>query len=130
MFHRFLGPRAVASRRFTSVVDGLRRIRRQLDSHVVGHDTVKNALILALVAREHVYLEGPPGAAKTMMAEVAARTAGESFWFYQFHRDTKMTELVGDEVLVREHNKETGGEVIRQANQRVGCTGCTGLYCT
>ena len=69
--------------------------------HVVGHDEAKDALLLALVCREHIYLEGPPGSAKTRMAEVAARGASLGFFFYQMHRDTRLSELVGDVVLER-----------------------------
>jgi MoxR-like ATPase len=81
--------------------DGLGRLRELLDRHVVGHDEAKRALLLALVAREHVYMEGPPGSAKTRMAEVAARGSSLEFFFYQMHRDTRLAELVGDVVLER-----------------------------
>jgi MoxR-like ATPase len=91
----------------------LRAIQSQLDAFVVGHDEAKRALLLALLCREHVYLEGPPGAAKTRMAEVAARAAGLRFFFYQLHRDTRLAELVGDVVLEREP-LAGGGERIAQ----------------
>jgi MoxR-like ATPase len=91
----------------------LRALEAQLDAFVVGHDEAKRALVLALVCREHVYLEGPPGAAKTRMAEVAARAAGLGFFFYQLHRDTRLAELVGDVVLERAP-LAGGGERIAQ----------------
>lgn len=89
------------------------RVLAELDAAVVGHDAAKRALVLALVCREHVYLEGPPGAAKTRMAEVAARAAGLDFFFYQLHRDTRLAELVGDVVLERAP-LASGGERIAQ----------------
>lgn len=76
-------------------------LRSLLDQHVVGHDEAKSALLLGLVCREHVYLEGPPGSAKTRMAEIAARGSELDFFFYQLHRDTRLAELVGDVVLER-----------------------------
>ena len=87
-------------------------LRQLLDRHVVGHDEVKEALLLALVCREHIYLEGPPGTAKTRMAEIVARGSDLGFFFYQLHRDTRLQELVGDVVLERE--PIDGGERIRQ----------------
>jgi MoxR-like ATPase len=93
--------------------DALRAVQAQLDAFVVGHDEAKRAMLLALLCREHVYLEGPPGAAKTRMAEVAARAAGLGFFFYQLHRDTRLAELVGDTVLERAPLAE-GGERIAQ----------------
>lgn len=94
------------------VISPLRPVRAALDTRIVGHEAEKEALLLALVAREHVYIEGPPGVAKTMLAEVAAKATGLSFFFYQMHRDTKLHELVGDAVIVREPHAE-GGEVVR-----------------
>jgi MoxR-like ATPase len=94
---------------------GLGRLRELLDRHVVGHDEAKDALLLALVCREHIYLEGPPGSAKTRMAEVAARGSSLGFFFYQMHRDTRLSELVGDVVLERRALPDGDGERIHQA---------------
>jgi MoxR-like ATPase len=93
---------------------GLERLRELLDRHVVGHDEAKEALLLALVCREHIYLEGPPGSAKTRMAEVAARGSSLGFFFYQMHRDTRLAELVGDVVLERRALPDGAGERIHQ----------------
>jgi len=93
---------------------GLGRLRELLDRHVVGHDEAKDALLLALVCREHIYLEGPPGSAKTRMAEVAARGSSLGFFFYQMHRDTRLSELVGDVVLERRALPDGEGERIHQ----------------
>jgi MoxR-like ATPase len=90
-------------------------LRALLDERVVGHDDVKRALLLALVCREHLYLEGPPGSAKTLMAELAARGSALEFFFYQLHRDTRLAELVGDVVLERRPLAGGDGERIHQA---------------
>ena len=93
----------------------LARLRALLDRHVVGHAEAKDALLLALVCREHIYLEGPPGSAKTRLAEIAARGSSLGFFFYQMHRDTRLSELVGDVVLERRALPGAEGERIRQA---------------
>jgi len=85
-----------------------------LDRYVVGHDEAKQALLLAIACREHIYLEGPPGAAKTMMAELVAKGCGLGFFFYQLHRDTRLAELVGDVVLERRPLPDGEGERIHQ----------------
>jgi MoxR-like ATPase len=95
-------------------VTALLRLRRELDRHVVAHDEAKTVLLLGLVCREHVYLEGPPGSAKTRLAEVAAAAAGLRFFFYQLHRDTRLAELVGDVVLERRPLADGAGERIHQ----------------
>jgi MoxR-like ATPase len=84
------------------MIEVLRPLRATLDRHVIGHDEVKDALLLALVCREHLYLEGPPGTAKTRLAEVTAHASSLPFFFYQLHRDTRLPELVGDVVLERQ----------------------------
>jgi MoxR-like ATPase len=78
------------------------RMRAALDQALVGQDTLKHGVLLGLVAGEHVFIEGQPGCGKTMAAELAARASGLSTFFYQFHRDTRVSELVGHTVVRRE----------------------------
>eukprot|EP00937_MAST-01D_sp_MAST-1D-sp2_P001480 g1480.t1 len=101
---------------------GLTELRSAMDAAVVGHADVKHATVLGLLSREHVYLEGPPGVAKTMLAEVVARTTGLRRWFYQLHRDTRLSELIGDAVIVKE--PAATGEIIRQQYVRGGILTC------
>lgn len=93
--------------------DALSHVRAAMDRFVIGHEDIKESILLALTAREHVYIEGPPGSAKTMLAEIASVAANMRFFFYQLHRDTRLTELVGDYVIHRSEHEE-GGEQIRQ----------------
>ncbi len=96
------------------------KIKSTLDEYVVGHDDVKEGILLALIAREHIYIEGAPGTAKTMLAELAAKAANLQFYFYQFHRDTRLSELIGEYIISREETTqdlESGngkGELIKQ----------------
>jgi MoxR-like ATPase len=83
-----------------------------MDRFVIGHDDIKEAILLGLIGREHVYVEGTPGTAKTMLAEIAAKAANLEFFFYQLNRDTRLSELVGDYVIHRE--REDGAEIIKQ----------------
>ena len=96
----------------SSGYDAVQRIADVLDASVVGHEEVKEGLMLALIAREHAYIEGPPGTGKTFLAELLSQVAGLDFFFYQFHRDTRINELIGDSVLVREEDASIGGEVV------------------
>lgn len=80
----------------------------------------QEALLLGLIAREHVYIEGPPGVAKTMLAEVTSAATDLDLFFYQLHRDTRLAELIGEAVITRERDEGSGGEVIRQTNRRGG----------
>jgi MoxR-like ATPase len=102
----------------------LKALREQLDRHVVGHDDAKHALLLGVLCREHVYLEGPPGSAKTRMAELLARASGLRFFFHQLHRDTRMTDLLGDVVLERRSLPGGAGERIAQRIEPGGMLTC------
>lgn len=96
-------------------------LRGEMDRYVVGHDTVKTGLLLGLLAREHIYIEGPPGMAKTMLAEIVSAASNLKFYLYQFHRDTRLAELVGDVVIERERsNKDSGTEIIVQSIRKGG----------
>ena len=101
-------------RRFASGLPplGVLKLRDRLDAAVIGQGPLKECLVLALIAKEHVYVEGPPGAAKTLLAETAAAQAQLTTFFCQLHRDTRLSELVGDAVIMREA-APSGGELIR-----------------
>ena len=96
------------------VANELQRIRRNMDAFVVGQGAVKEAFLLGLIAREHVYLEGAPGCAKTLLAEVAAASVDCSHFFCQLHRDTRLTDLIGEVILERSVLPGNGGEIVYQ----------------
>lgn len=100
------------------MLNAVAQIRALLNQYVIGHDDIKEGILLALLAREHVYIEGAPGTAKTMLAEITARAASLAFYFYQFHRDTRLSELIGDYIIQRDDAGD--GEIIRQRLIRGG----------
>jgi len=86
-------------------------LRARLERRVVGQGPLKDALVLSLVSKEHLYVEGPPGIGKTALAEAACAASGRRSFFAQLHRDTRLSELIGDAVIRREVSDD--GEVIR-----------------
>ena len=87
-------------------------LKEEMDNLVIGHEDVKMSLLLGIISREHVYIEGPPGTAKTMLSEIISGAAQLQFFFYQLHRDTRLSELIGDLVISKENTDE--GEIIKQ----------------
>jgi MoxR-like ATPase len=69
--------------------------RREVSKAVVGHDDAVDLILIAALARGHVLIEGPPGTAKTLLAQSIARVLGASFQRVQFTPDTTPNELVG-----------------------------------
>ena len=75
-----------------------------MERKVVSHKKLKEALVLGMISQEHVYVEGPPGAAKTLISETISKSTDLEFFFYQLHRDTRLDEIIGDASIVREKN--------------------------
>jgi MoxR-like ATPase len=89
----------------------IQKLRKSLDDHIVGHADVKEAFLLGLISKEHMYLEGPPGVAKTMMSEIVSVATSLNYWFYQMHRDTRLNELIGESVIVRTEIPDVGEQI-------------------
>jgi MoxR-like ATPase len=66
---------------------------------VVGHEEAVELMLIAAIAHGHVLVEGPPGSAKTLLANAVARVLGVGFKRVQFTPDTTATEIVGQTVL-------------------------------
>jgi MoxR-like ATPase len=66
---------------------------------IVGQASTVDLLLIALLARGHVLLEGPPGAAKTLMAQTFARTLGVRFGRIQFTPDLMPGDIIGSNIF-------------------------------
>ncbi len=88
-------------------------LRRALDSAAIGQADARTGLALALLAREHAYLEGPPGCGKSRLAERLAAASGARTAALAFHRDTGVGDLLGDTVL-RRYPLERGERLARE----------------
>ncbi len=71
---------------------------------IVGKDHLVERLLVALLARGHVLLEGVPGLAKTATVKALARVVGGAFGRIQFTPDLVPADLVGTRV----YNGRTG----------------------
>jgi MoxR-like ATPase len=74
-------------------------LRRELGRVVVGVDAPIRALIIALVARGHVLVQGVPGLGKTLLAKTLARTLGGEFKRIQGTPDLMPSDIIGVHVF-------------------------------
>jgi len=74
-------------------------IRAQIAKAVVGQSEVIEHLLVALFAKGHVLLEGPPGTAKTFLAQCFAATLGLDFGRIQFTPDLMPGDILGSNLF-------------------------------
>lgn len=75
------------------------RLREQAARVLVGQDEAIELLIVALLARGHVLLEGVPGTAKTLMAKTLAGLVHADYRRIQFTPDLMPSDVVGTVVF-------------------------------
>ena len=71
------------------------RMRAEIAKAVVGQSDTVELMLTALMAGGHVLLEGPPGTAKTFLAQCFARTLGLQFGRIQFTPDLMPGDILG-----------------------------------
>jgi len=71
---------------------------------IVGQDNLLERLVVALLARGHILVEGVPGLAKTMAIKTLAEAIGGEFKRIQFTPDLVPADLVGTRI----YNQKTG----------------------
>ncbi len=87
-------PEQTPRERLESVLYELKRV-------IVGQDRLLDRMIVSLLSRGHVLLEGVPGLAKTLTLETVAKVAGGQFSRIQFTPDLVPSDVVGGQVLDR-----------------------------
>jgi MoxR-like ATPase len=74
-------------------------IRNEIGKAVVGQAEAVDHLLVALMARGHVLLEGPPGTAKTFLAQCFAASLGLDFGRIQFTPDLMPGDILGSNLF-------------------------------
>jgi len=82
----------------------LERVLYEVKKVIVGQDHLLERLIVALLARGHVLVEGVPGLAKTLAIKTLADSIGGEFKRIQFTPDLVPADLVGTRI----YNQKTG----------------------
>jgi len=75
------------------------RIQQRLDGTVIGMRELIRALVIAIVARGHVLVEGPPGLGKTLLGKSLAAALSGRFNRIQGTADLMPADITGVHVL-------------------------------
>jgi MoxR-like ATPase len=82
----------------------MERVLYEVKKVIVGQDHLLERLVVALLARGHILVEGVPGLAKTMAIKTLADVIGGEFKRIQFTPDLVPADLVGTRI----YNQKTG----------------------
>jgi MoxR-like ATPase len=82
----------------------MERVLYEVKKVIVGQDHLLERLVVALLARGHLLVEGVPGLAKTMAIKTLADAIGGEFKRIQFTPDLVPADLVGTRI----YNQKTG----------------------
>ena len=79
-------------------VNTLERAIFEVKRIIVGQDQLVERILVGLLAKGHVLLEGVPGVAKTLAVETFAKVVGGTFARIQFTPDLVPTDIVGTRI--------------------------------
>jgi len=82
----------------------MERVLYEVKKIIVGQDHLLERMVVALLARGHILVEGVPGLAKTMAIKTLAESVGGEFKRIQFTPDLVPADLIGTRI----YNQKTG----------------------
>src|ERR1043166_1670423 len=82
----------------------MERVLYEVKKVIVGQDHLLERLVVALLARGHILVEGVPGLAKTMAIKTLADSIGGEFKRIQFTPDLVPADLIGTRI----YNQKNG----------------------
>ena len=88
----------------TQAAARLRTLLFEIKKVIVGQDLLLERLLVALLARGHVLVEGVPGLAKTLTIQTTAQAIGASYKRIQFTPDLVPADLIGTRI----YNQQQG----------------------
>ncbi|MDR5709930.1 MAG: MoxR family ATPase [Armatimonadota bacterium] len=88
----------LATEVYVQAASTLRNVLFEVKKVIVGQDLMLERLLVALLSRGHVLIEGVPGLAKTLTVKTLARVIGGEFKRIQFTPDLVPADLIGTRI--------------------------------
>jgi len=89
---------------FGQAASTMRKVLYEVKKVIVGQDLMLERMLVALLSRGHILIEGVPGLAKTLAIKTAAQVLDCQFRRIQFTPDLVPADLVGTRI----YNQQTG----------------------
>ena len=83
----------------------IQKLKSEIAKVVIGHEELIDAMIIALLSRGHILVEGVPGVAKTTAVNALATALGFDFKRVQFTPDLLPSDIIGNEILDLKSNE-------------------------
>ena len=90
-----------------ALVDKLGRLKKEINKIIVGQGEVIDELLMGLLAKGHILIEGMPGLAKTLLIKTLSEAVDLSYKRIQFTPDLMPTDILGTEVIEEEGGHKT-----------------------
>ncbi len=85
-------------------IQPMERVLYEVKKVIVGQDHLLERMVVALLSRGHILVEGVPGLAKTMAVKTLSQAIGGEFQRIQFTPDLMPADLIGTRI----YNQKTG----------------------
>jgi MoxR-like ATPase len=99
MPEQLAGPASAPDPQVQQARDALGRLRAEVTKVVIGQDAVVSGLVIALLCRGHVLLEGVPGVAKTLLIRTIAAALDVRAKRLQFTPDLMPGDVTGSQIF-------------------------------
>ncbi|HEX9985861.1 MAG TPA: MoxR family ATPase [Thermoanaerobaculia bacterium] len=85
--------------RITEGHEVIARLRKEVSRAVIGQEAIVDRLVVALLIRGHVLIEGLPGLAKTLLVKTLAAAIDATFKRIQFTPDLLPADITGTQIF-------------------------------
>jgi MoxR-like ATPase len=82
-----------------TIAAGMEKVRQEIKKTIVGQDEMIELMLVALLAKGHILLEGVPGIAKTLTSKLFAKSIHTGFSRIQFTPDLMPADVLGTSIF-------------------------------
>jgi len=81
------------------IAEGIAKVRQEIKKTIVGQDEMIDLMLVGLLSKGHILLEGVPGIAKTLTSKLFAKSIHTGFSRIQFTPDLMPADVLGTSVF-------------------------------